>query len=139
MNGFAERRVEARRARGQPAVRPGRAKSDTHCAKMGCRLDHRPLRAVLETLSGLLMLDVLLPLADGREPEITGYVGPGGAVVISDHLGGRPVASIGNAAFSGVSNLTHVTLLWLCSTDHYRSGRPQSDDERRQSHLVMPQ
>ena len=42
--------------------------------------------------------------------RLTGYVGPGGAVVIPDRLGNLPVASIENYAFSGRMDLTSVAI-----------------------------
>jgi uncharacterized repeat protein (TIGR03803 family) len=41
---------------------------------------------------------------------ITGYMGPGGALVIPNQIGGLPVTSIGANAFISWSNLTSVTL-----------------------------
>ena len=47
---------------------------------------------------------------DGAGAVITRYLGPGGAVVIPDHLGGNPVTSIGRYAFSLRTSLTGVTI-----------------------------
>jgi hypothetical protein len=41
---------------------------------------------------------------------ITGYTGPGGAIVIPDTIEGLPVTMIGNQAFAGLTNLTNVTI-----------------------------
>jgi len=41
---------------------------------------------------------------------ITGYTGPGGNIVIPDHIEGIPVVRIGNHAFSGSTALTGVTI-----------------------------
>ena len=41
---------------------------------------------------------------------ITGYIGPGGNVAIPDTLSGLPVTSIGDQAFSYLTNLTGVTI-----------------------------
>ena len=41
---------------------------------------------------------------------ITGYTGPGGAVVIPDTIDGLPVTLIGYSAFSGNTSLTSVTI-----------------------------
>ena len=41
---------------------------------------------------------------------ITGYIGPGGDVVIPSTIAGAPVTSIGDGAFSFVSNMTGVTI-----------------------------
>ncbi len=41
---------------------------------------------------------------------ITGYMGPGGAVVIPGQIGGLPVTSIGGNAFASWANLTSVTI-----------------------------
>src|SRR5258706_2431774 len=41
---------------------------------------------------------------------ITGYTGPGGAVVIPDTINGLPVNRIGDYAFSANTNLTSVTI-----------------------------
>jgi BspA type Leucine rich repeat region (6 copies) len=47
---------------------------------------------------------------NGTIAVLTGYVGPGGAVVIPDRLGNLPVASIGTSAFSGRADLASVTI-----------------------------
>ena len=47
---------------------------------------------------------------DGAGAKLTFYTGPGGAVVIPDHLGGVPVTSFGSEAFSNRTNLTSVTI-----------------------------
>ena len=41
---------------------------------------------------------------------ITGYTGVGGSVTIPDMITGLPVTSIGPSAFSGLTNLTSVTI-----------------------------
>src|SRR4030095_4525524 len=41
---------------------------------------------------------------------ITGYTGPGGAVVVPDTIDGRPVTSIGYHAFAFNASLTSVTI-----------------------------
>jgi hypothetical protein len=41
---------------------------------------------------------------------ITGYTGPGGAVIIPSTINGLPVTSIGNFAFQAYSSLTSVTI-----------------------------
>jgi hypothetical protein len=41
---------------------------------------------------------------------ITGYTGPGGAVTIPTTINGLPVTSVGDRAFSGLNNLTGVTI-----------------------------
>jgi hypothetical protein len=41
---------------------------------------------------------------------ITSYTGPGGNVTIPDTMGGRPIVSIGSAAFDGCSSLRQITL-----------------------------
>src|ERR1035438_9088035 len=41
---------------------------------------------------------------------ITGYTGPGGAVIIPDKTDGLPVTSIGNKAFGESTNLTSITI-----------------------------
>ena len=41
---------------------------------------------------------------------ITGYTGPGGAVVIPSSTNGYPVTSIGTAAFQFISSITSVTI-----------------------------
>jgi len=71
----------------------------------------------------LVMLLVLTSSALGAEegdflfePEgvvgarVTGYRGSGGAVAIPERLGGLPVTSIGNHAFSHQARLTNVTI-----------------------------
>jgi hypothetical protein len=70
----------------------------------------------------LLVMSTFLPrpvLADqegdfqfqivGGEVEITAYIGPGGSVVIPDHLGGVPVKAI-SRVFSGNISITSVTI-----------------------------
>ena len=47
---------------------------------------------------------------DGGNAKITGYSGPGGAVVIPNTLGTYAVTSIGTEAFSNCSALTSVTI-----------------------------
>ena len=47
---------------------------------------------------------------NGATAVLTGYVGPGDAVVIPDRLGNLPVASIGNSAFHDRKDLTSVTI-----------------------------
>ena len=47
---------------------------------------------------------------DGAGAVITRYLGPGGAVVIPDHLGGRPVTSVGDSAFGENTSLTSITI-----------------------------
>ena len=44
------------------------------------------------------------------EITITGYTGPGGAVVIPDMINELPVTAIGDYAFSGLPNLTSITI-----------------------------
>jgi len=41
---------------------------------------------------------------------ITGYTGPGGAVVIPDTTNGYPVTTIGSRAFNRCTSMTSVTL-----------------------------
>src|SRR5258706_5243880 len=41
---------------------------------------------------------------------ITGYTGPGGAVVIPNTINGLPVTRIGDYAFNGKAGLTSVTI-----------------------------
>src|ERR1035437_6595132 len=41
---------------------------------------------------------------------ITGYTGPGGAVIIPDTTNGLPVSSIGDWAFNSCYSLTNVTI-----------------------------
>ena len=47
---------------------------------------------------------------EGAGAVITGYVGPGGAVVIPDMLGGTPVTSIDSFAFYRNTTLTSITI-----------------------------
>ena len=47
---------------------------------------------------------------DGGNATITGYTGPGGAVTISDTLGGHSVTGIGAGAFTSTAILTGVTI-----------------------------
>ena len=71
--------------------------------------------------SGLLSLLLLLTLPVTAEAQftyeftngsitITGYTGPGGAVVIPGDVNGVPVTDIGDWAFSGCTSLTSITL-----------------------------
>jgi hypothetical protein len=46
----------------------------------------------------------------GGKATITGYTGPGGAIVIPSTLGGSPVSSLGNYAFMNCTGLTSVTI-----------------------------
>ena len=41
---------------------------------------------------------------------ITGYSGPGGSVVIPDHIGGQSVAHLGEGAFQAVNSITSVVI-----------------------------
>ena len=47
---------------------------------------------------------------NGTAATITGYLGAGGAVTIPSTIGGKPVTTIGNGAFSGLAALTSVTI-----------------------------
>jgi len=47
---------------------------------------------------------------NGTAVTITGYLGAGGAVTIPSTIGGKPVTSIGNGAFYGLTALTSVTI-----------------------------
>jgi hypothetical protein len=47
---------------------------------------------------------------NGTAVAITGYEGAGGAVTIPSTVGGKPVTSIGNGAFYGLTALTSVTI-----------------------------
>ncbi len=49
-------------------------------------------------------------MTNGGEITIRAYVGPGGAVIISNNISGLPVTSIAEWAFAGCSNLTSVTI-----------------------------
>jgi hypothetical protein len=46
----------------------------------------------------------------GQTATVTGYTGPGGATGIPSRLGGYPVTSIGEKAFSSCTSLTSVTI-----------------------------
>lgn len=48
--------------------------------------------------------------SNGSAITITGYTGPGGAVVIPGSIAGLPVAVIGSSAFSNKSTITSVTI-----------------------------
>ena len=84
---------------------------------------HRPHRCRLRPEWVFLLLLPFLPMTalgdqegdfefqtDGEGTVITRYLGPGGAVMIPDHLGGNPVKGIGVSAFIEVTNLTSVTI-----------------------------
>ena len=47
---------------------------------------------------------------NGTAATITGYLGAGGAVTIPSTIGGKPVTTIDNGAFSGLAALTSVTI-----------------------------
>ncbi len=47
---------------------------------------------------------------NGSAITITGYTGPGGAVVVPDTIVGLPVTTIGGSAFLGKTSLTNVTI-----------------------------
>ncbi|MHC1765213.1 MAG: leucine-rich repeat domain-containing protein [Verrucomicrobiia bacterium] len=76
---------------------------------------------LIRRLLPLLMLLLLMMLPTGVQAQfiytinngaitITGYTGPGGAVIIPDTINGLPVNSIGDNAFSFCSSLTSVTI-----------------------------
>lgn len=44
------------------------------------------------------------------QAQVTDYSGPGGAVTVPSNLGGAPVTSIGDGAFSGCESLTGITI-----------------------------
>src|SRR5512134_2447917 len=74
----------------------------------------------LPTLCILVAILWLAPLAAKAEDytcttnngtiTITGYTGPGGAVVIPSNITGLPVTSIGNSAFASCTSLTGITI-----------------------------
>lgn len=52
---------------------------------------------------------------------ITGYTGPGGAVTIPDKILNLPVTRIGERAFRGASNITHVTIATSVTSIDYEA------------------
>jgi hypothetical protein len=65
------------------------------------------------TYSGLKMLGVAgdyIFTDNGTAVAITGYEGAGGSAMIPSTIGGKPVTSIGNGAFYGLTALTNVTI-----------------------------
>jgi hypothetical protein len=69
----------------------------------------------LISLSALLLLPAVVQaqftfMTNNGAITITGYTGPGGAVVIPDTTNGYPVTSIGDLAFWNCASLTNITI-----------------------------
>lgn len=56
------------------------------------------------------VLDQLIYTTNANAIAITGYTGPGGAVVIPSAINGFPVTEVGSRAFLGSATLTSITL-----------------------------
>ncbi|WP_372798975.1 leucine-rich repeat domain-containing protein [Pontiella sp.] len=84
--------------------RPGRVKAATRWTRL--------LSAwfVLFALTATAQAEDYTYTTNSGTITITGYTGPGGAVVIPDTINGLPVAEIGNAAFRNCTGVTGVAI-----------------------------